>query len=87
MSDLDSEVIAVARRFEVLHLHVAAHLIRNLFHDLISKVTAGQCCIVFDELDDFTLTASSHVVSEYAIITIELLHGREVSITNANDDD
>lgn len=86
---LDSrlEALGESNWLETGALHKGAKLRWHLFEDLLGEVTPGACLVELNELHDVARTGLAARVLQHAIITIELFHGVEVSLTDSNDDD
>lgn len=82
-----SHVLGNGLRHDSISLHVRAHLLWNLLEDLLSEVSSLHALVEFNELDDVTCGWDSTRVAEAATITIELLHGVELGVTHADNND
>ena len=73
--------------FESDALHVGAYLRWDLLEYLFSQISSCHACVELHELHDVSHASSSSAISQNAIVTIELLHCGEVSISHTNDND
>ena len=69
------------------HFHVATKLEGHFLEDLLVEVASCDGFLVVHELDDVTSAWLAHHIGQAATVTIKLLHGREVSIADTDDDD
>ena len=70
---------------DLVQLHVAAELTRDLLENLLSKVTALGCFVEDHELDDVSWAHLSLAIAEFTSITVQCLHGGEVGIAYTHD--
>ena len=69
-----------------MFLHVADKLLGHLLENLFGEVTTAHRFSEANKLDDVTLCYLIPTTEERTI-TIELLHGTEISVANSNDND
>ena len=72
---------------EALVLHECADLVWNLLEHLLCKVASLHALSELHELDNVSLHFPARSIAETLAISIELLHGIEVGIAHADDDD
>ena len=81
------ELLRLSHGLDAHALHVGAHLIRNLFEHLLVEVAAGHACVELNELDDIASGRDAASIPETAVVAIQLLHGAEVCVAYAHDND
>jgi len=59
----------------------------HFFEDLLSQVTSLNAFVEFNKLDNVSGHCLASLISQRAIIAIELFHRRKVRIANSNDND
>ena len=72
---------------DAVDLHVRAELLWHFLQHPLGQLPFLDGIVVSDELDDVTSTGLADAILEQLTITIKLLHHREVSFTDADDDD
>ena len=80
-------VLGLSDGVEAGTLHIGADLIGNFLEHLLGKISSGHGLIELDELDDIAGDSLACRVSERTVIAIQLVHHREVCITDSNDND
>ena len=59
----------------------------DFFQHLFGEVSASNCLVELNELNNVTLDSSASTISEHAIVSIEFLHLGKICISDTDNND